>query len=437
VSLVRRPQRRERAQALTGPADPPPCAGPLDGTHGASMNRPALGVILVTAFLNMLGYGLVLPVLPFMVRPFVAPEQLAETVGWLGSAYAVCVFAAAPGLGAISDRLGRRPVLLLSLLGSAVGYTIFGLGGALWVLVLGRVIDGLTGGNIGAIFSYVADCSAPQDRGRQFARVGAAIGGGFLLGPAIGGFAGQLGYAVPAYAAAGLFALNAIWGLLVLPESLAPSQRSAHLSWRQLNPVGQLLGLLRLHEVRGLLVVLLLVYVPFAALQTTLSVLALDHLGWQPDQIGLVLLLVGVGDIIVQAWLMGVLLPRLGETRVALLGLLLQITGYGLLGLVALLPSAGLLIGGSLSFGLGDALLGPSLNGLLSRSVGPRQQGRIQGGAQATQSLGRVLGPLAGGLLYSRAGHASPFWLGGLCVALAVATLLRPGTSRAAPVDGS
>jgi len=184
--------------------------------------------IIITAFLSVMGIGIVIPVLPFIVQkymPGASNEAIALNVALMLSLYSVCQFFAAPPLGALSDRYGRRPILLFCLLGSAIGYLLFGIGGSLTILFIGRIIDGLTGGDISTIFAYIADITKPQDRGKIFGIIGATVGVGFMLGPSIGGFVSLINLSAPFYLAAGLTLLSMIFGYFVLPESLKKENR--------------------------------------------------------------------------------------------------------------------------------------------------------------------------------------------------------------------
>ncbi len=385
-----------------------------------------------------MGFGLVGPVLPFLVARFVAdPKQLAVVVSWLSVSYALCAFVASPVLGALSDRYGRRPVLLVSLFGSAVGYAIFGFGGALWVFFLGRIVDGLTAGNFSALFGYLADSTDPEERGQYFGQIGAAAGGGFILGPAIGGLASKFSLEAPFFIAAGLTLLNLLWGYFFVGESLKPAHRSSAIQLGQLNPFTQIAGLFGLPQLRGLLLSSLLFVIPFAMMQTTLSVLIKDSLGWGADQTSLVFIVVGIFDIIVQGLLLGWLIKRLGERPLAGLALLLGGAGLSGMALLPQFPSSVLLFGSVIAFAVGEGVFTATLGGLISKAAGDAAQGRVQGGSQALQSLAQVGGPLLSGQLYSRIASSAPFWLGAGMVGLA-ALVLGSGASAAPekPVRG-
>jgi len=392
-----------------------------DAKGARTPGRKAVSFLVVTAFLNTMGFGVLSPVLPFIVQKYISDQHtLATVVGWLVTAYALCQFIAAPGLGLLSDRYGRRPLLLICLLGSAVGYVLFGLGGALWVLFLGRIIDGLTGGNTSILFAYIGDISAPEERARYFGLFGAAAGLGFIVGPLVGGFASQISYAAPVYLAAAIFAANSIWGYFNFPESLGKERRAARTSLAELNPLKQLRSVFALPRVRWLLLATFFFAFPFAVFSSITIVLVKDSLGWTPVGIGLIYFAVGVGDILMQGVLIGRLLPLFGEVKLAMAGLVCEMLAYLLIGFIAVVPSPLLLWAGILVYIVGSGLIEPSLGGLISRAAGPRQQGVVQGGSQSMESLGRILGPLYGGTLYARFGHASPYCSGALIVGLAL-----------------
>lgn len=399
-------------------------------------SQAALFFMLLTAFLSTMGIGIISPVLPFIVQQYLPNQDTVATViGWLISLYAICQFIAAPGLGALSDRFGRRPILLLCLFGSALGYALFGWGGALWVLFLGRIIDGLTGGNFSILAAYVSDVTAPEERGSYFGKFGAAAGVGFIVGPVIGGFAARWGYQAPVYVAAALTLFNMLWGYFFLAESLPAAQRNAHVGLSHLNPLTQLRGVFAIVQLRWLLLISFLYAFPFAILQSTSSVLIKDSLAWDADGIGLVFLMLGVMDIVVQGGLVSFLLPRLGERKVALLGLVSLVLANSLYALLPSLPSAALLFGSVFIYGLGSGLIEPALRGLLSQAAGAGEQGVVQGGAQSLQSLAMVIGPLVGGLLYAQVGHAAPYWLNALISGgtLVVLWLMRPSNQPTTP----
>ena len=391
----------------------------------AASRRPPILFLLATAFLFSMGLSLVFPVLPFVVAQYVPdPHRQATVIGWLAASYALLTFFSSPVLGALSDAYGRRPVLILSLLGSAVGYLIFGLGGSLLALFLGRGIDGLTAGGLSALFGYVADTTPEEERGKVFGQIGAVIGAGFIIGPAIGGLLSHLGLSAPFYAAALVSVLNLLWGAFVLPESLSPERRTRHFDAAHLNPLRQLRGALASPVVRRLVGVSMLFILPFSLMQVAVTLLARDALGWGPGQVSTVFMVVGVCDIVAQGLLLPSLLRWLGDQGVARLGLGLGVVGMVGLALVSPLGSAALLYLGVILFASGEGIFNASLAALLSSAVPGESQGQVQGGAQGFQSLAQVAGPLAGGALYSRLGGAPTFAAGSVVVALALSLLL-------------
>lgn len=384
--------------------------------------------LLVTAFLFSVGVGLVFPVLPFIVETYV-PQAAgqAAVVGLLGAVYALCSFFASPVLGALSDTLGRRPVLMLSLLGSGIGDLIFGLGGGLWVLFLGRVIDGLCAGGLSALFGYVADTTAEEDRGRVFGQIGATVGLGFILGPALGGLASHLSLNAPMFLAAGVALLNLLWGAFILPESLPVAGRRTQFDASQLNPLRQLRAALSVPAVRRLVWVSVLFSLPFTVMQVTLALLGQDALGWGPAQISTVFMLVGLCDMVAQGVVLPFLLRALGELGVARLGLTLGVIGMVGLALLPVWPLAAVLYVSVVIFTLGEGLFTAAQSAVISVAAPGSAQGQAQGGAQALGQLAQVIGPFGGGQLYSRLGPAATFGTGAVLVLAALGLLLGQG----------
>jgi MFS transporter, DHA1 family, tetracycline resistance protein len=389
--------------------------------HSSAPARGAMMILIVTAFLNAMGIGLVMPILPFIVRRYISdPAALAPTIGWLASLYAICQFLAAPGLGALSDRYGRRPILLICLLGSAIGYLLFGFGGALWVLFLGRIIDGLTGGNFSILSAYIGDVTPPKERSRYFGIIGAVFGVGFIVGPAIGGFASRISYEAPLYIAAGVTIATMLISYFALPESLRKENRASRIRLLDLNLVKQLGQAFAMPQLRWLLMTAFCYALPFAVLQSNWAVLLIDSLGWAPDQISFLFLIVGGLDILMQGVLSGRLLKIFSETTVTIAGFVFAIMTYLLMGTVVFIPSAVLVYAGIVLFGVSSGLIEPALRGLISQAAGPREQGVVQGSSQSIQSLAMIVGPLVGAALYTGLGHASPYWLGAVIFGLGI-----------------
>jgi DHA1 family tetracycline resistance protein-like MFS transporter len=375
--------------------------------------RVTILFLLFTAFLNVVGITIVFPVLPFIVQRYLSnPGALATVVGGLTASYALCQFIAAPGLGVLSDRFGRRPLLLICLLGSVLGYLLFGIGGGLWVLFLGRIIDGLTGGNFSILAAYIGDVTRPEERGKLFGQIGGVGGVGMIIGPAIGGFAARFGYSAPLYLAAAVMLATTIWGFFAMPESLQQKHRTAQFHLAELNPLKQIRNIFAMARLRWLLLTSICYALPFVMFSTELAVLAVDKLHWMPENIGLVMLFIGCIDIVMQGFLSGKLIPRLGEIRLTFAGLICEALGFVLVGAIGLVPQPALMWGGILLIAAGSGLLEPSLNALISTAAGSRDQGAVQGGNEALHALINVAGPLLAGLLYVQFGGEAPYWLG-------------------------
>lgn len=384
---------------------------PASKDTSASIDRRSLIFILITAFLNLAGIGLVAPVTNFLVQRYVSdPGQIAIANGLLFTSYSFFQFLAVPTLGALSDRYGRRLILLLSLFGSAVGYLIFGIGGALWVLFLGRIIDGVTGGNIGTIYAYVADLTEPKERARYYGLIGAVGGLGFVAGPAIGGILARFGgTAAPVFFAALVTFINVVWGYFAMPESLRPEQRMEKISLIKLNPFWQLRDVFKIPQLRWLLVATFLWMTPFAMMQSNLAVLGSDWLGAREQDISLVFAIIGLIIVIVQGGLIRPLLRIFSESRLTLIGMVLFAIGFFFYALVPTTGSNGTLLMATLIFPVGNALITPTIASLTSQAVGPREQGRVQGGSQSVQAFARVIGPTLGGYAYAQFGATMPY----------------------------
>jgi DHA1 family tetracycline resistance protein-like MFS transporter len=390
-----------------------------------------VGILAVSMFLDFTGHTIIIPVIPFLVGRYVPGPDVAMRVGLIISAYAICQFAAAPLLGALSDRFGRRPILLISLLGSIAGYVIFGIGGALWILFAGRIIDGLTGGNISTLFAYVADVTEPAKRGQIYGLLGAAGGFGFIVGPVLGGLVGHFSLSAPVFIAALLTLANTIWAYCALPESLPREKRSAAFGWGQLNPFAPFSHVLSAPLLRSIFASAFLFYLAGTMLQGTVSVFMKDVLGFGPAGIGGVLLIVGAMDIASQGFLTGKLLPRFGESALARAGLAINTCGFLMIAMIPFWPSVPLLYVSVVVFVLGDGLFQPANNSLIANAAPAGAQGMIQGASQSQQALARALGPLIGAALYTL-GAALPYAGGALLilVSLVLLSLRAKGTVR-------
>jgi MFS transporter, DHA1 family, tetracycline resistance protein len=383
-----------------------------------------IGIVAVSVFFNFAGFTLVIPVLPFLVARHVPAPDVVWWISLILTLYSLCSFVAAPVLGAMSDRYGRRPVILLSLCGSALGFVVFGIGGALWVLVLGRVIEGLTAGSISALYAYVADTHEPAERGAAFGLLGAAGGLGFMLGPVLGGALGEIALPAPLYGAAGLALVNCALVWFWMPECHPAAKRSKRLSLREFDAVGQLVRSLRNRHLRSLFMVAFCFTLGGAVLQSNLTVLLKDLLAFQPAHIGLVLAGVGVMDIVSQGLAAPRLQARFGERRIATAGLAINGFGLAVFALLPLLAVAPLLVAGVAAFTFGDGLFQPSASALVANAAPAERQGEVQGAMQAQQAIARTVGPLAAAWLYG-ASASAPYAAAAIVVLLAAAGLAR------------
>ncbi|MDQ0416474.1 DHA1 family tetracycline resistance protein-like MFS transporter [Croceifilum oryzae] len=381
---------------------------------------------LISVFLCGIGFSIIIPVVPFLVQPYTSsPGEQATVVTLLTSVYAICVFFAAPALGALSDKYGRRLLLLVCLLGSAIGYFVFGIGGALWVLFAGRIIEGITGGSISTIFAYFADIIPPEQRTKYFGWVSAVVGAGTVIGPTIGGLLAKFGYSVPLYFGAIITLLNVVYGIFYMPESLDKKNRLKEIPFVRLNPFTQLANILSMKNVKRLLVSAFLLWIPNGSLQAILSQFTMDTFSWKPALIGLMFTIIGFQDIISQAFIMPRLLKKCSDKQIAILGMVSEMIGYILIATSALFSFYPLLIAGMFIYGFGDSIFGPSFNGMISKSVDSSEQGRIQGGSQSIQALAKMIGPIMGGYIYVSLGHAAPAFMGMILIAAAIAVLYK------------
>lgn len=395
-----------------------------------TINKHALVFGFTSVFLIGLGLTIVNPVIPFMVEQYTKhTQQQATTVTLLSAIYAFSMFLAAPMLGALSDRFGRKIILISSLFGSAIGYYLFGFGGALWILFLGRIIEGLTGGEISAILAYFADLTPIESRTKYFGWISATVGIGTAAGPLIGGFLAQYGPAIPLYVASFLSLSNAVYGYFFMPESLTKRERTRNLSLQQINPFKQLQLVFTFRSVKWLLITGFLIWLPNGSFQAIFAQFSIDTFHLSPIIIGFTFSLIGIMDIFAQLLIMPILLKFWRENQIITMGITSEMIGYSVIILSAFYSSIPCFIIGMVFFGLGDAIFSPSYNGLISTYASKEDQGKIQGASQSIQALARVISPMIGGQLYANFHHTMPFIIGFILLGLAT-FIVKPKVKR-------
>lgn len=395
--------------------------GPDRGRSPAG--RGSLPTLLAVIFVDLLGFSLILPLLPYYAETFGATPAV---VGFLVASYALAQLIGAPILGGLSDRYGRRPVLIVSILGSAAGFVIFGLATSLTVLFAARILDGLTGGNISVAQAYVADVSPPEKRARNFGLIGAAFGLGFIIGPALGGFMSRWGYAFPAYVAAGMATLNAIAVFFFLPESVSGAHRARAHERRGMRSPG-MRHLRSADRAGGLLRVRFFFAFALITFESIFALFSQYHLGLDAEATGYILGYAGVLIVLVQGGGVGLLARHFSEERLIPSAIVVGV--IGLLGwamsdnvpevLIALVPLA-----------LAGGVFRSIVNSALSHAVAPTDVGSVLGVGASLESVTRALGPSIGGVLLGRVGPWAPGVFGAAVLLLllpyAIAVLRRP-----------
>jgi MFS family permease len=382
---------------------------------GGAPGRSPLLIIFTCVFLDMLGYGMIVPLLPFMVRE---SADSALLVGLLSSLYALMQLLLAPVLGALSDRAGRRPVLIACLLIAAGAYGLLGVAaqiGSLPLIFVAIAIGGAAGATIPTAQAYIADTTAPAERARGLGLIGAAFGLGLMLGPASGGLLSIYGLGVPAFLAAALALANGVYALFALPESLPPARRTRQ-PLRVGGLVGQIAAALAERAVRPLLLAIFLLNLAFTGLQSNFALFSNTRFGWDPTANGIFFAFVGLCAVITQGVLIGRLQPALGEPLLVVGGLG---TMAACLALTPLAPAGWVLypLVGLMALGTGLAI--PSLTSIVSRRAGEGRQGVVMGGMQAILSATLVIGPALAGLLFDTFGPGAPYLNGGILAGVA------------------
>ena len=364
--------------------------------------KPAkLNFILVCVFIDMLGVGLAIPVLPILVGEFVEGRDLqAHWYGILAAMFGLLQFICMPILGAVSDRIGRRPVMLFSMVGMCFNFLATAWAPNLAALFIGRVIGGMSSASMSVASAYASDVSTPENRAKSFGMIGAAFGLGFIFGPMLGGLLGSINLHLPFYVAAGLSAANFVYGYLMVPESLAKEKRTAF-SLARANPFSSIARLAKRRDIGGLIAVFVLVTFAQVLLQTTWVLYTHFRFDWTPRDNGFALFCVGLSSAVVQAGLLGWLMKKFGEVRLSMLGLISGGITYVLYGLA----TQGWMMYLFILMNLLAFAAAPALQGIVSKATDPREQGALMGSLQSIGSLSIVIAPLVGTALLAMASH--------------------------------
>jgi MFS transporter, DHA1 family, tetracycline resistance protein len=407
--------------------------------------RPALGFVLVTLVIDALGFGLVvLPIVPALVLELsgLGASGASLWVGILLTAFATMQFICAPVLGGLSDRFGRRPVLLVSLAGVGINYLLLAWAPSLAWLFLGRVIAGATAANVATAAAYIADVTPPHQRATRFGLVGAMFGIGFILGPALGGLLGTYGLRLPFIVSAVLAGCNVLYGLFVLPESLMPEHRRAF-DWKRANPLGSLRVILASRDLGCLTIAWGCTWFAMGALQTTFVLANQLRFDWNTQDNGLALALAGVGSAVVQGLVVRRVIPALGERRAAMVGTSLTTCAYLL---IALAPVGWVVLLGIVVQAAGS-ITNPAVQGLVSASVPADRQGETQGALSSVQGLMAIVSPLVASVVFAHFTGAralillpgAPFVVSAVayCLALWVVAGIRPPAALARAETGA
>jgi DHA1 family tetracycline resistance protein-like MFS transporter len=366
--------------------------------QAATRSRLTLTCILITVLLDMIGVGIIVPVLPELLESLTGGSVANAAVigGYLVFAYAFMQFVFSPVLGNLSDRFGRRPILLASLLGLTFDYLMMSIAPFVWYLFIGRIIAGIAGAALATATAYMADITPPHKRTHRFGLIGAAFGLGFIIGPVIGGELGEFGPRVPFYAAAGLAFANFLFGLFVLPESLPRASRRKF-DLRRANPLGAVMALKKYPAVLWLLAVLFFFQLAAQALPTVFSYFTVEMFNFSSSLIGRTLGAFGLGFAISQAVVAGPLSKGIGEPAVAMIGLFAAVVAFAAVGL----STDTYMLYLSIMIGAVSGLAPPAINGVLSRQVPDNSQGELQGAVNAASSLATIIGPLAATQIFS------------------------------------
>lgn len=354
-------------------------------------NNNALLFIFITVLVDVIGLGIIIPIVPKLIENLTGHgiSEASRYGGWLLFSYAIMQFLFSPILGGLSDRFGRRPILLLSLFGLGLDYIFHAFAPSIAWLFVGRIIAGIMGASFSTATAYIADISTPEKRAQNFGLIGASFGLGFIIGPVIGGISSKWGTNVPFLIAAGLTLLNVIYGYFVLPESLSKDHRRAF-EWKRANPISSLRNLKKYPVVSGLVVSLVLTFIASHAVQSNWSFYTIYKFNWTAEIVGYSLAVVGVLVAFVQGFLIRKIIPRLGQTKSIYLGMSFSAIGLLLFGLAT---ESWMMFVFLIPYCLGG-IAGPSIQGVISSQVPANEQGELQGALTSLMSLCGVFGPL-------------------------------------------
>ena len=360
--------------------------------------QAAIGFIFVTLLIDVTGFGIIIPVIPELIADMlhIHINEASKYGGWLTAAYAIMQFICSPALGNLSDKYGRRPVLLFSLFGFGMDYLILALAPNYYWLFLGRIIAGITGASFSTASAYIADISTNENRAKNFGMIGAAFGAGFILGPALGGLLGELGTRVPFYAAAILALVNWLYGYFVLPESL-PKDRRRAFDWKTIIPGRSILKFKKYPMITGLFLSFTFIYLAAHAVQSNWNFYTIYRFGWSKGMVGISLAVVGALVGIVQGVLIRSINPKLGNNRSVYAGLILYAIGMVLFGLAT---QGWMMFVFLIPYCLGG-ICGPALQAIISQHVPSNEQGELQGALTSLMSITSIFGPVMMTSLFS------------------------------------
>jgi MFS transporter, DHA1 family, tetracycline resistance protein len=356
-----------------------------------------LAIIFLTIFVNLVGFGIIIPLLPFYAETFGASPLV---IGLLFASFSISQLLASPFLGGLSDRWGRRPVLIFSLLGTVVSFVMLALAGSLTMLFVARIVDGLSGGNIATARAYIGDITTEENRAKAFGLLGAAFGLGFIVGPALGAAFSRISYTAPIWAAAAITIVATAMAFFWLPETVHRAQAGGRSPWRSLA------NLSSRRDIRVLFTIDFVYWTAFAVYQTTFALFGARRFGFDAAHIGYLLSAFGFLGVVVQGGLVGPIVRWVGERRTLAAGLLFAAAGWGGSAFTHSVPVfVAMLVPGAIGIGLCNA----TLSALISKSAGAEEQGRVQGAAGALESLGRTIGPVWGNGTLQKFGEGTAY----------------------------